>query len=249
MSPSWTDARAALLPGRAVLARSGSAPASAQAGNGWEGALAALEGLLDERRPTGGIHLSLSHHFVRLFLVDPPPTWLRHGEMLAWLRERLADTLEDVGGWRLVWPDLPPGRAVPVCAMPTENLDGLEVLLARRRLRPRNIRPWLDVKWSRRRRQLGRVTGWYALLEPGIVTLLHLARGRITRLRQRLMGEEGAAALAALLQREALLAGMTPQGELWLEGVGMALERAQLMPAWQVHELQGPSEPALALLG
>lgn len=248
MLPSWTESRAALLPGRAVLAAAGGPVQAVEAGTGWEGSLTALQELLAARRLAGGVSLTLSHHFVRLFLVAAPPTWLRRAEMQAWLAERLADTLEAVTAWRLVWQDTPPGRPIPVCAILAERLDDLQALLARHGRRPRHIRPWLDVTWTRRRRQLGRVTGWYALLEPGMVSLLWLVRGRIARLRQRHVGDDATADLGGLLQREALLAGQQPAGEVWLERTGTILSAEGLGPAWRLHELPAPADPGLALL-
>lgn len=248
MLPSWTDTRAALLPGRAVLATGRGAVQSAEAGAGWEGSLAALQELLAARRSAGGLSLTLSHHFARLFLVDPPPTWLRHAEMQAWLSDRLADTLEDVTAWRLVWQDAPPGRPVPVCAIPADRLDALQVLLARHGRRPRHIRPWLDVIWARRRRQLARVTGWYALLEPGMASVLLLVRGRIARLRQRHVSDDVATDLGGMLHREALLAGQQPAGEVWLERTGADLAPEAIGPGWRMHELAGPVDPGQALL-
>lgn len=246
MSPLWTETRIALLPGRAVLA-TGRGPAdSAETGAGWEGALAALQDLLARQR-RGSVSVTLSHHFLRLFLLDPPPTWLRHAEMQSWLTERLADSLGD-GGWRYVWPQTPPGRPVPVCAIAEDRLDGLRLSLARHGSRPRHIRPWLDVIWSRRRRQLKLDTGWYALLEPGMASLLRIARGRITHLRQRHLGEDVAADLAGMLHREALLTGTPPEGEVWLERAGPTPDLQAIGPTWRVHELAGPIDPGLALL-
>lgn len=221
---------------------------SAEAAAGWEGALAALEELLAEHRPAGGASLTLSHHFVRLYLLDPPPTWLRYTEMQAWLTARLADTLQDVAAWRLVWQQVPPSRPIAVCAMPADRLDALQALLARHGRRPRHIRPWLDVSWARRRRQLSRMSAWYALLEPGMASLLLLERGRIARLRQRHVGDDVTADLVGLLQREALLAGQQPGGEVWLERAGAALAPEALGPAWRLHEWAGPADPGLALL-
>ncbi|MGQ9686739.1 MAG: hypothetical protein ACUVT2_10610 [Thiobacillaceae bacterium] len=248
MSLLWTDRRAALLPGRAVLATGGEAVDSAEAGMGWEGAVTALQELLAAQRPSGALSLTLSHHFLRLFLLDPPPTWLRHAEMQSWVSECLADTLGGDGAWQHVWPHTPPGRPVPVCAIPADRLKELQVLLARHGCRARHIRPWLDVIWSRRHHQLARVTGWYALVEPGMMNLLRLERGRLTRLRQRHLGEDAAIELGGMLHREALLAGISPGGEVWLERTGTALDLQAIGPEWRVHELAGPTDPGLALL-
>lgn len=247
MSLSWSETRIALLPGRAALSAGRKPPAVAEAGTGWEGALAALEDLL-ARQARGSVSVILSHHFLRLFLLDPPPTWLRHAEMDAWLSERLADTLGEVGAWQRVWSGVPPGRPVPVCAILADRLDELRVLLSRYGSRPRHIRPWLDVIWSRRHRQLARGTGWYALLEPGMASLLRVVQGRIAGLRQRQLGDDVAGELGGMLHREALLAGVPPGGELWLERAGLHPDLQALGPAWRVHEFAGPTDPGLALL-
>lgn len=248
MSPSWTDRRVALLPGRAILEAARGKVNSAAAGTGWEGAMTALQEVLAELRHAGAVSLTLSHHFLRLFLLEPPPAWLRYAEMQSWVSECLADTLGEDGAWRHVWPQTPPGRPVPVCAMLADRLDELQMLLARHGGRPRHLRPWLDVVWSRRHRQLARVTGWYALLEPGMVNLLRLERGRITHLRQRHLGDDAAIELGGMLHREALLAGTPPEGEVWLERTGLALDLRAFGPNWRVHELAGPTDAGLALL-
>lgn len=248
MSLLSPELRIALLPGRAALAVGGRAPATAGDGPGWEGAQAGLDRLLDAQKKGGRAAVTLSHHFVRLFLVDPPSTWLRRAEMQSWLAERLAGPLGGREGWRLVWQPAPPGRPMAVCAIESAHLEDLQALLARHACRAVHLRPWLDVAWARRHGRLARVTGWYVLLEPGSASLMHLRRGRIELLRQRQIGEDAARDLAALLHREALLAGEAGGGEVWLERTGVSGDWQGLGPGWQVRELAGPTDPALALL-
>ncbi|MFN3595343.1 MAG: hypothetical protein ACK4TK_11775, partial [Thiobacillaceae bacterium] len=118
-----------------------------------------------------------------------------------------------------------------------------------RRLRARHIRPWLDVAWSRRRWTLRRATGWYVLMEPGEGCALWLERGRIRHLRQRRLDLGAGEGLPALLRREALLAGLPAEGEVWLERTGVEVDAVALGAGWRVHTLAGPLEPAQALLG
>jgi len=116
LSPSLSGPRIALLPGRAGLAAAGPARVAAHPEAGWNGALRALEDLLGQGKAGGRAQVILSHHFVRLFLLDPPPAWLNDREMPAWIADRLAEPLGGTTGWRFAWDATPPGAAIPVAA-------------------------------------------------------------------------------------------------------------------------------------
>jgi hypothetical protein len=244
LSPEF---RVALLPDRAGIVAGRKPPLARQA---QAGGLPALDALLAETHLRGRAHVTLSHHHARLYLLPAPAVRLRQREMQPWLRAQLADAL---GGnaatdWRLTW-DLPvPGQPILVAAVENALIDGLAATLARHGLSLAGVRPWLAAAWNRRR-QLGRADGWYALLEPGRMTLLRLARGRPVALRQRQAGASDLAAdLRALLARESLLAGVADNGELWLERAGINSDWSGLRASYRVHELAGPNDPVLAML-
>lgn len=241
--------RLALLPGRWVLAPAGGKPrveAAFDAGD----PLSALDGLLAQHLPGGRLRVTLSHHHVRLFLAAAPPVWLGREEMHAWLASQLASSLAEADrgdAWRLTWDLAPPGRPIVVAAMPEALLQGLSVVSQRCGARLVAARPWLADAW-RRRRQLTRASGWYAVLEPGRQVLLRLRDGRITVLRQRQCGDDAVAELDALLTRETLLGDLPAGGDLWLERTGVGGDWTALAGRYSVHELAGPLDPAQALL-
>lgn len=215
--------------------------------------LETLDELLREMQSRGRAQVTLSHHHARLFLLPPPPVRLRQREMQPWLLAQLASPLANAGeataDWRLTWDLTPPGRSILVAAVATALLDGLAATLGRHGLSLAGARPWLAAAWGRRRLQ--RASGWYALLEPGRMTLLRLAGGQPVSLRQRQAGSAGsdiAAELRTLLTRESLLAGVADSGELWLERAGVGSDWACLRASHTLHELAGPSDAALALL-
>lgn len=218
----------------------------------WAGALQALESLLARGKVSGRAHITLSHHFARLFLLPAPATWLRSAEMSAWLAAQLDAPLGGAAGWRFAWRPSPPGRPILVSAMQQASVAELEQILGRHGLALCRLRPWISDAWARRRRKLGGASGWYALAEPGQLVLLHLAAGRIRALRQRQAGgdadADAAAGLHALLTREALMAGVEPGGRVWLERAGVDLDAAALGGGYRVEALAGPRDAARALL-
>lgn len=246
MSLLSPDIRVALLPDRAGVAARGRAPLVREAG---EGGLAALDALLAESKAKGRARVTLSHHHARLFLVPSPAVWLREREMRPWLEAQLAEALGGGAHWRLTWDLTPPGRPILVAAVETGLLDPLAATLARHGSTLAGARPWLAAAWNKRQK-LGRANGWYALLEPGRMTLLRLAGGQPVSLRQRQTeaGGDVADELRALLTRESLLAGVADAGDLWLERTGVSSDWACLRGSHAVRELAGPSDPALALL-
>lgn len=210
-----------------------------------------LETLLDRHAASGRLRVTLSHHHVRLLLAPAPPAWLNHAEMRAWLGAALAPALGDLAGqsgWRLAWDLTPPGQPIVVAAMPEALLEGLRAVCQPRGIKLVGMRPWLAEAWQRRRSQLARATGWYAMLEPGRQVLLRLQGGQITALRQRQAAADTASELAGLLARESLLADLPAGGDLWVERAGISTDWSSLAGRYAVHELAGPTELAQALL-
>jgi hypothetical protein len=242
--------RLALLPEQWVLRPAGSAAHQAAAFDS-AAPMQALETLLDQHAPSGRLRVTLSHRHVRLFLAPAPPAWLKPAEMQTWLETALASALgesADKNTWRLAWDLTPPGQPIVVAAMPGALLEGLRAVCRHRGIKLVGVRPWLAEAWQRRRDQLSRATGWYALLEPGRQVVLRLQGGRIVALRQRQSAADVAAELDGLLARESLLADLPPGGDLWLERAGISAAWSAFAGRYAVHELAGPSEFAQALL-
>jgi hypothetical protein len=111
------------------------------------------------------------------------------------------------------------------------------------------LQPWLAAAWNRQRRRLGRGRVWYALAEPGQLTLLGLDGGHVRSLRATRMQDDAVAALANLLTREALLAGEETPAPLWIESAGLQTNWQKLGGGRSVHPLAQGREALSALLG
>lgn len=245
LSPSI---RIALTPSRVAVAAGRDYREAAVAAPGWGGALEALAGLLAGSALRGRASVTLSHHFSPVHLLVSPPVALKPQEMQGWIRDALAKQFSEAGrDWHVTWQAEPPGEPFLASSLEPAHLAELEGVLRAASIRPAGVQPWLAVAWNRQRRRLGRGRAWYALAEPGRLTLLGLEDGRARSLRAAPLQDDAVAALAGLLTREALLAGEEAPAPLWVES-------AALRPNWQelggrsVHVLPPGREALSALL-
>lgn len=242
--------RVALTPGRVAVATGRDYREAAVAAPGWAGALEALSTLLAGSALSGRASVTLSHHFAPVHLLTAPSVALKPIEMQGWIRDTLAKQFGEAGrGWNVSWQAEPPGEPFVVGTLDPAHLAELEGVLRAASIKPAEVQPWLAASWNRQRRRLGRGRGWYALVEPGRLTLLGLEKGRVRSLRSSQIQGDAVVALADLLTREALLAGEAEPAPLWVES-------AVLRPNWQeldrgrsVHPLPSGREALSALLG
>lgn len=191
MSLSWADpgrtSRLYLGPGQVVL-RSGAAIHSAvPATPDWAGALAAVQSLLREQRPTGRVAVALSSQFAPLWLLPAPPTRLNFAETRGWVAAQVAERFGDLAaGWRLCFRPAPVG--VPIMASGIDSAHWAELLhaLTEARLTATQVAPWPALALAHRGR-LGNAR--LALLETGRLTLASLAGGEVVVLGTSSFGE------------------------------------------------------------
>jgi hypothetical protein len=242
--------RIALTPGRVAVAcgrdyREADVPTP-----GWAGALEALSGLLAGAGLRGRTRVTLSHHFSPVYLLPSPPVALKPPEMQGWIRDTLARQFGEAGrDWQVSWQAEPPGVPFLVSSLEPAYLAELEGVLRAASLKLAELQPWLAAAWNRQRRHLGRGRVWYALVEPGQLTLLGLDGGHVRSLRSTRMQDDAVAALANLLTREALLAGEESPAPLWIESAGLQTNWQKLGGGRSVHPLAQGREALSALLG
>lgn len=242
--------RIAIAPGRVAVADGADVREAEVAAPGWAGALEALSGLLAGAGLSGRAGVTLSHHFAPVHLLTSPALALKPLEMQGWIRDTLAKQFGEAGrGWQVAWQPEPPGHSFIASSFDPAQLAELEGVLRKASLKATAVQPWLAASWNRQRRRIGRGRAWYALAEPGRLTLLGLESGRVKSLRSSLFQNDAVDALADLLTRETLLAGEAVPAPLWVES-------AVLRPNWQelgggrsVHPLPQGREALAALLG
>jgi hypothetical protein len=210
--------RIALTPARVAVASGGAYRDAAVEVPGWAGALEALAALLAGSRQRGRASVTLSHQFAPVHLLASPPVALKAAEMQGWVRDTLVRQFAEAGrDWRVAWQPEPPGEPFLASSLDAAQLAELEGVLRAASLKLASVQPWLVAAWNRRRRKLGRGRAWFALAEPGRLTLAGLAGGRARSLRSAALAGDAVAALADLLARETLLAGEAELAPLWVE--------------------------------
>lgn len=247
LSPS---VRIALTPDRVALVSARGYRDAVVTTPGWAGALEALSGLLAGSGLHGRASVVLSHFFSPVYLLQSPPVALKPLEMQGWIRDQLARQFGEAGrDWRVTWQAEPPGEAFLSSSFEPARLADLDGVLRAASLKAVDVQPWLAAAWNRQRRRLSRGRAWYALVEPGRLTLLGLENGRARSLRSAPMQDDAVAALTGLLTREALLAGEETPAPLWIESTGLRPDWQALGSGRSVHALPPGREALGALLG
>ncbi|MFN3545125.1 MAG: hypothetical protein ACK4UX_09780 [Thiobacillus sp.] len=246
LSPS---ARIALTPTRVALLAGGARRDALVATPGWPGALETLSGLLAGATLRGRASVRLSHHFASVHLLAAAPVALKPQEMQGWILDQLGRQFGESGrDRRVAWQPEPRGEPFLAGSIEPGHLAELEVVLRAASLKPADVQPWLVSAWNRHRRQLGRGRAWFALAEPGRLTLLGLDAGRARSLRSLPVESDGVGALAALLTREALLAGEDDAAPVWVEAVDLEADWRALPGGRAVHVLSQGRDALAAML-
>ena len=241
--------RIALTPGRVAVASGRDYRDAEVAEPGWTGALKALSSLLAGAGLQGRTSVILSHDFAPVHLIPSPPVLLKPAETEGWVRDHLSRQFGDAAReWRIAWQPVPPGEAIVAGSLEPAQLAELEAAIRAMSLKPAEVQPWLAVAWNRQRRRIGKGRAWFALAEPGRLTLAGLEDGRVRCLRSAQMQGDAAIALADLLKREALLAGETSPAPVWIESVLPSVNWQGISQGRAVHTVAGGSKALTALL-
>jgi hypothetical protein len=200
VSPWWKATPALLEPGRATLggvARVG--------GEGWQGALDALDALLEERR-VRRLRLLLSNHFVRYLVVPEDAAVRSPAERAAYLAHHFTAVYgERAARWRVAAERGGDGTSLGA-AVDAELIAAARALAARRKTALAGAEPLAVTAFNRARRRPGAGARFFAVLEPGRACVLLLDGERVLRVvNQRCADAQ--AELEPLLALEALAAG------------------------------------------
>lgn len=189
----------------------------------------------------------VSQHFVRHVLTPPPRKALSREEERALVSGSFEAIYGEVsGGWRVDVVSQPPDFGLMGAAMDAGFLAQLETLLARHTFRRISIRPLASAAARRLPRHYA---GWWALVEPGWLSLFGGSGGVWHHLTAQPVGTDWADTLRELVARESELASPTLPPAVCVQLVGARAAVAPPdEPSWTVLPYDRDAQGASALL-
>lgn len=243
--------RIALVPGEIALAHGRDHRVLTAAAPDPAGLLPLLDQALADPAWRGRqVELVLSQQLVRLVLTPPPGKALSRAEEHALVAASLRDIYGDaVDQWQLAVISQPPRCGLAGAAVAAAFAQQLDALLVRHGFRNIAIRPLASLAARRLPRKF---EGWWALAEPGWLSLFGMADGCWLHHAAQPVDAGWAAALPELIAREAALATLPDPRTIWIQpvGVGAVARPAVADGRWQVlpHDTQARGALALARL-
>jgi len=240
--------RIALAPGEAALLRGAKHRVLAT----MERSAASLLPLLDEALadPTWRgrrVEVVLSQHFVRHVLTPPPGKALTRAEERALVAASLREIYGDEANqWNVQVHSQPPQHGLLGAAVDAAFAQQLDALLARHGFREVTIRPLASVA---ARRLPKKITGWWALAEPGWLSLFGGANGTWQHVAGFPVDASWMADLPELIEREAGLTSLPASSTVWIQtlGIGAVDSPADHHAQWQILPHDNKARGALAL--
>jgi len=245
--------RIALAPGEAALLRSRGTPASRVLVTDERGPASLLplldEALADPAWHARSVEVVLSQHFVRHVLTPPPGKALARTEERALVTASLHAIYGDAAQqWNVQAISQPPQFGLVGAAVEAAFAQQLDALLARHGFRDATICPLASFA---ARRLPGNFAGWWALAEPGWLSLFGGAGGMWRHLAGQPVGDDWADTLPDLIEREAGLTTLDLPPAVWIQavGTGPVSQPDSGNERWEVLPHDPEARGALALAG
>lgn len=245
--------RIALAPGEVALLRSRGTQASRMLTT-HEISATSLLPLLDEALADTDWHqrqveVVLSQHFVRHVLTPPPGKVLSRSEEHALAAASLNSIYgEEAARWRLKIHSQPPHAGLVAAAVDESFAHQLDAILARHGFSDVKIHPLASLAARHLPRQF---KGWWALAEPGWLSLFAGANGIWQHVSGQPVDADWAAALPELVEREAGLNSLEAIPNIWVQAIGSCAVSTPDSPKgkWHVLPHNVQAQGALALAG
>jgi hypothetical protein len=182
------------------------------------------------------LRIALASPWIRLALTPPVTAWLQDHEAIAMARQTFIDSHGEAARlWEVRYQRQGQGEPFLASAIEPAALDAIRQTAGRHGIRHLHVEPLLALAWNRARR-VAQGLPWFALAEPGQLTMVHQAQGVWTSLANSATSGKAAEAFTQLLERESARIGETGRKGA---GVNLAASLSGLQ-GWQWVGGQGP---------
>ena len=245
--------RIALAPGEAALLRPHGTSASRVLTTGERSAASLLplldDALADPDWRSRRVEVVLSQHFVRHVLTPPPGKAISRAEEHALVMSSLHGIYGDEAHqWNVQVISQPPQFGLVGAAVEAAFTQQLDALLVRHGFRHMAIRPLASFAAQRLPRKF---SGWWALAEPGWLSLFGGSDGTWHHLTGQPIADDWIDALPDLIEREAGLTALDLPSAVWVQavGTGPVAQPDSGNERWEVLPHDPEARGALALAG
>jgi hypothetical protein len=185
----------------------------------WNATLGALEALLAKAEWQGAAaRVVISDHWVRYALVPYAAALSGEAERKAHARHVLTGIYGDVvSRWSLTLSEGPPGTAQIACALPTNLLEELLLVLNRHHTPLQSLQPQLVAAYNHWRSNLPDGGAWFVSLEQGSLAAARLARGGWDRVHSVRIGADWTTELRRLQTFGRLASNCAHEGRVYVD--------------------------------
>jgi hypothetical protein len=231
VSPLWRDEVGIFVgPSKIVLARmrrgirpkciaEQGIPVAESADGDWSPALDTLGEQLDnEMWQDANLRVVVSDHWARFAVVPWSPELSKDAERITHAKMILTSTYgEMIDQWTTCLSDSPPNSPAIVSAIPTELLDQLEQIVATRKLRIVSLQPHLIVSYNSWREYLPDATAWFASIDDGSLSAMHLTNGRCDKIRSVRISDDWTVEIRRIQTMGRLAQNRTAEGRVYVD--------------------------------
>lgn len=225
----------------------GTACDTAAGESSWHAPLQALQSLLPDLRDSRAeATVILSNQFMRYTLVPWSENLANADEELAYSRHCFTRVYGQVAdNWVLRLDHGLAGTPRLASAVDADLIEGLRGAFDTAGIPLKSIQPYLMAAFNACRRDMPQSSAWFAVLEPGNLSLGLLDHGRWLQVRSMRIGDVWHAELPLILEREAYLAGKPAVSrEVYVWGAGAGEAAFPESGSWQFHALGHKLAPA-----
>lgn len=231
MSPLWRDEIGVYAgPTKVVLARmkkglrpkcvaeDGEQVSSANCGD-WQPALMQLQAMLDSGDwNDANVRVVLSDHWMRYAELPASADLTGSDERLGYARHVINETYGDIAdSWKIAISRNAPRQASIICAMPSVLIDEISELFAARGQNVLSIQPHLLVAYNGWRQKLSAKASWFAAIDEGLLSALHVSNGRCDRVRSVRISGDWETEMRRIQKLGHMARGIPAEGPLYVD--------------------------------